>query len=78
MYYSLLSQGIKKHPFDCPVDIELYYNSKLDCSNHAYLTKMIEDALKGHVIKDDTKKYVKSIKQSFWDGEGVKVVVKAT
>lgn len=62
---------------DEPIELELYFNSRLDCSNHGYLTKMIEDALKGTIIKDDTKKFVRGIYQSFWDGEGIKVIIKA-
>lgn len=53
--------GIKK-AFERPVSIKMSFNSGLDVSNHAYLFKMIEDALvKCKVINDDTDKYVKSI-----------------
>lgn len=53
--------GIKK-TFERPVSIKMSFNSGLDVSNHAYLFKMIEDALvKCKVINDDTDKYVKSI-----------------
>ena len=53
--------GIRK-PFEQPVLIKVAFNSGLDVSNHAYLFKMIEDALvKCKLINDDTDKYVKSI-----------------
>ena len=53
--------GIKK-TFERPVSIKMSFNSGLDVSNHAYLFKMIEDALvKCKLINDDTDKYVKSI-----------------
>ena len=53
--------GIKK-AFERPVSIKMSFNSGLDVSNHAYLFKMIEDALvKCKVINDDKDKYVKSI-----------------
>lgn len=55
----------------------MYFNSGLDVSNHAYLFKMIEDALvKCKLINDDTDKYVKSItmeKQNFFKGVIVEV-----
>ena len=53
--------GIRK-PYEKPVLIKMAFNSGLDVSNHAYLFKMIEDALvKCKLINDDTDKYVKSI-----------------
>ena len=53
--------GIQK-TFEREVSIKMSFNSGLDVSNHAYLFKMIEDALvKCKVINDDTDKYVKSI-----------------
>ena len=68
--------GIKK-PFENPVSIKMYFNSGLDVSNHAYLFKMIEDALvKCELINDDTDKYVKSItmeKQNAFKGVIVEV-----
>ena len=36
-----------------------------DCSNHGYLTKLIEDGLKGWVIEDDDRRHVKGIYQGF-------------
>lgn len=72
---SVKAQSIDKI-VENPIELELYFNSRLDCSNHGYLTKMIEDALKGVIIKDDTKKYVKGIYQGFWDGDGIKVIIK--
>ena len=63
--------------FNAPVCIEMSFCSRLDVSNHAYLFKMIEDALKGlKIIKDDTDKYVKKAvmgKQN--EFEGVIVIV---
>ena len=68
--------GIKK-PFENPVSIKMYFNSGLDVSNHAYLFKMIEDALvKCKVIYNDEDKYVKSItmeKQKVFKGVIVEV-----
>ena len=50
----------------------MQFNSRLDVSNHAYVFKMIEDAIKElGIIKDDTDKYVKKctmLKQGVFDG----------
>ena len=72
----LRKQKIPRKPLKGPVILELYYNSRLDCSNHGYLTKLIEDGLKGWVIEDDDRKHVKGIYQGFWQGDGVKVRVR--
>lgn len=65
-------RGREKIKFDKPVEIEMQFNSRLDVSNHAYVFKMIEDAIKElGIIKDDTDKYVKKctmLKQGVFDG----------
>lgn len=65
-------RGREKIKFDKPVEIEMQFNSRLDVSNHAYIFKMIEDAIKElGIIKDDTDKYVKKctmLKQRVFDG----------
>ncbi len=67
-----------KHPqvFDKPVEIIAYFNDNLDCSNHASELKMIEDGLKGILIVDDNKNYVKGISMYFHGENYIKVVVK--
>lgn len=67
-----------KHPqvFDKPVEIIAYFNDNLDCSNHASELKMIEDGLKGILIVDDNKNYVKGISMYFHGDNYIKVVVK--
>lgn len=48
-----------------PVEITFRYNSRLDCDNHGYLNKLLIDGLKGHLIVDDDKRYVKRIITEF-------------
>ena len=74
VYYSLLQQKIKKWIFKKPVAITILYNSSLDIDNHGYLAKMIVDALKGYLIQDDNRKYIKKLTQQFWDGKTVRVM----
>jgi len=57
----LRSQNVPQKCFDKPVEITFRWNDRMDLSNEAYAAKMIEDALKGWVITDDSKKYVKAI-----------------
>lgn len=75
MVYKALSD-YHKNPFDKPVVITFYWNDNLDLSNHAYMAKMIEDAIKGRIIKDDNKKCVLGI-EHYWHSEDcIRVKVK--
>ena len=47
--------------FDKPVKIRFWFNSRLDVDNNSILVKFIIDSLKGWIIEDDSKKYVRSI-----------------
>lgn len=53
--------------FTKPVVIEGYFNDNLDCSNHASEMKMIEDGMKGILIQDDSRMYVKGVAMYFHD-----------
>ena len=72
----LYRQKIPRKAFENPVEIIFKYNSRLDISNHGYLSKLIEDALKGYLIVDDSRKYVRRFVQEFWDGDGILVEVR--
>lgn len=72
----LQKQGIKKKLFKNPVKIVMYWNDRLDIDNHAYMGKMIVDALKGYLIVDDTRKYFKGVAHEFWDGKEILVEIK--
>ena len=73
---ALMAAGIPKHPTDGPWMVTALYNDRLDADNHGFITKCIVDGLKGWVIPDDTRKYLKSVTQGFWEGKGVLVEVK--
>lgn len=70
------AQKVRKTPFKNPVIITFYWNDNLDCSNHAVMAKMIEDAMKGRLINDDNRKWVKGIEHYFHDKDSIKVVVR--
>lgn len=73
--WALIASKIPREPLETPVEIEMLFNSQLDCSNHSYVFKIVEDALESWVIHDDTKKYVRYICMGYWDGDGVKVKI---
>jgi hypothetical protein len=62
--------------YDEPVEIIFSWDDTLDCSNHAYMSKMIEDVLIGTVIKGDSRKWVKRIIHEFNDRGVVEVEVR--
>lgn len=66
-----------RQAYEKPVHLKMFFKSRLDVSNHAYLFKMIEDSLvKCGLLKNDNDKYVKRItleKQKEFDGVIVEV-----
>ena len=75
VHAELLKQKIPLRLFREPVSITFYWNDGMDCSNHAYIAKMIEDAIKGYLIRDDSRKYVKGICNWFWNGDCILVEI---
>lgn len=67
--------GITPEIIQGPVALTFYFDDGLDCSNHAMLVKTIEDAMKGYIIKDDSRKYVQSITMRFHDRDCIRVEV---
>lgn len=65
----------KAKMFLTKVRVTMYWNDNLDIDNHAYMGKMIVDALKGRLIQDDTKKYVKSVAHEFHEDKVIRVVI---
>ena len=74
MHESLVTQ-VPKRIFDCPVVIDIAYNSKLDIDNHGYLSKLIVDGMKGYLIHEDSRKYVQGLIQRFHE-EGEQIIIR--
>lgn len=75
VWVEMSKQGIRRKPFENPVVITFYWNDRLDCSNHAVMAKMIEDAMRGRVIRDDSRRWVKGIQHFFHDKPYIGVVI---
>ena len=58
-------QGVRKRPFEKPVEILLFWNDRLDVDNHSIMGKMIVDAMKGRLLQNDSKKWVRSVTHTF-------------
>lgn len=74
--YEMNAQKVRRTPFAKPVIISMYFNDGLDCSNHAAIFKMIEDAIKGRIIKDDSRKWVQGCEMYFHDESFIRVIVR--
>lgn len=64
--------------FTVPVELFFIWNDNLDCSNHAVMGKMIEDALVSvGMIADDDRRHVAGIHHTYHDKPYIGVVVRA-
>ena len=70
------AQQVRRRPFENPVTITFFWNDRLDLDNHAVIGKMITDALKGRVIKDDARKYLQGVCHYWHDADYIKIEVK--
>lgn len=71
----LKQQKVAQKLFENPVHITFRWNDNLDLSNHAYIGKLIEDAIKGYLIKDDKRKYVQGITHLFHDKDYIEIEI---
>lgn len=70
------SQDVRRVPFKRPVVITFHWNDRLDIDNHAIMGKMIVDAMKGRVIEDDSRRWVKGVCHYFHDGDYISVEIR--
>lgn len=71
----LAKAKVRKEPFNNPVCVKFYWNDNLDLDNHAVMGKMILDALKGRLIHDDSRRWVKSIEHTWHDEGFIKITL---
>jgi Holliday junction resolvase RusA-like endonuclease len=72
---SMKKAGIKPTIYKRPVKIMFLWDDGLDIDNHAVMGKAFVDAMKGYVLKDDSRRYVVGVAHEFWDGEAIRVIV---
>ena len=68
-------QEVRKTPFEKPVVITILWNDRLDIDNHAVMGKMIVDAIKGRIINDDNRRWVKGVCHFFHDEDYILVKI---
>lgn len=71
----LRRQGIPKRELEGPAEIIFRWDDRLDIDNHAVMGKMIADALKGWLLHDDTRRYLKKVTHTFHNQNCIEVEV---
>lgn len=69
-------QEIRVRPFEKPVEISFLWNDRLDIDNHAIMGKMIVDAMKGRLINDDSRRFVKGVYHGFHDEDYILIQIR--
>lgn len=69
-------QNIRKTPFKRPVVITFRWNSKLDIDNHSIMGKMIVDAMKGRLIENDDRRFVRGVCHYFHNEDYISVEIR--
>lgn len=72
---SLRKARVRRSTSPVPVAVTFFWDDGLDVDNHAVLGKMMLDACKGWLIKDDDRRYVRRVSHDFWDGGAIRVRV---
>lgn len=67
---------IRRQLVDCPVSVRFLWDDGLDLDNHAVLGKAIVDAMKGYILPDDNRRWMKKVSHEFWDGGEIAVEVR--
>lgn len=73
---ALNRQEVRGTMFGRPVEISFLWNDRLDIDNHAVMGKMIVDALKGRLIQDDSRKWLKGVCHYFHDEDYILVQIR--
>ncbi|MEA4919353.1 MAG: hypothetical protein VB078_00295 [Clostridiaceae bacterium] len=73
--YELRRQGISCRLYEKPVYITFRWDDGLDVDNHAAMGKMIVDALKGVLIKNDGRRYYAGAQHLFGNAKVIEVEI---
>ena len=65
-----------KRMFTHPVEVRFYWDDSLDIDNHAVLGKAFVDAMKGVLIQDDNRRWLRRVSHDFLDGGKILVEVR--
>lgn len=58
-----------------PVEVRFFWDDGLDVDNHAVIGKAVVDAMKGYILPDDNRRWLKKVSHAFWDGGKIRVEI---
>lgn len=77
VHTELLRQRVDRSVFESPAELFFVWNDNLDCSNHAVIGKMIEDALvSAGMLRGDDRRHVIGIHHLFHDKPYIGVAIR--
>lgn len=72
---ALRNAKIPRCVLDKPIEVYFHFDDGLDVDNHAVIAKAIIDALKGYLIPDDGRKWLRGVHLAFWSGAAIQVEI---
>lgn len=66
---------IRKEIIRDPVEIRFFWDDGLDVDNHAVIGKAVVDAMKGYLLPEDNRRWVKKVSHEFWEGKKIRVEI---
>lgn len=72
---SMKRAHVRRKMVEGPVKIRFLWDDGLDLDNHGALGKAFVDGMKGYILPDDNRRWVKEITHGFWDGGEIAVEV---
>ena len=67
---------VRKRPFQKPVVVTFWWNDNLDADNHSIMGKYIVDGMKGRLIEDDNRRWLKGVSHLFHDEDYIKIEIR--
>lgn len=67
--------GVPRELLEFPVEVRFRWDDGLDADNHAAMGKMILDAMKGYILRDDRRKWLKGVSHEVWGGGCIRVEI---
>lgn len=73
---SMRAAKIPKRMISEPVEIRFLWDDRLDADNHAVMGKAFVDSMKGYILQDDSRRWVKKVSHEFWDAKKIGVEIR--
>ena len=72
---AMIEQRVPRKLLYKPVKITFCWDDRLDIDNHAIAGKMTVDAMKGYLLQEDSRRYVRAVEHRYWDRKCIGVEI---